>query len=356
VHVHVDAVRRQRQEKQRRGKATARQHVAIDLDQRVLDQPVAHEPPVYEEVDAGHGGSVPVGTRHESLQSRGPLLAFCGQQRRGLLLAQHGGHAVQQRARRWPDERRPVVAPDLEMHLRQRQGDASEPVGDVPPLGVDGLEELAAGRNAREELGDLHAGPLGASRRLLVGDAPFLDAKLEGLRRSAGPGAQPQVRDRGDGRKRLAAESVGRDPLEVIAREDLAGGVALQRQASVLRRHAAAVVGHRDPVPAPGPHLHPQLRSPRIEGILDQLLDHGGRTFHHLSRRDLIDQGVGQRPNAPRHAFGSSGHFSPRLEAGARIRPQPPALYHGGPRSVKRAPAGRVQKPAISLTNGVDSQ
>jgi len=35
-------------------------------------------------------------------------------------------------------------------------------------------------------------------------------------------------------------------------------------------------------------------RGPRIEGVLHQFLEDGGRTLHHLAGGELVDEGVGE--------------------------------------------------------------
>ena len=239
--------------------------------------------------------------------------------------------------RRRPDERRPVVAPDLEVDVAEAPAPTRASQSAMCPHSVlTVLRNLRrAGTLAKRSATSTRV-PSGRPDRPLVAIRPASTRSSKASGASAGPRAQPQTRDRGDRRERLAAEAVGQDPLEVVARGDLAGGVALERQASVLGRHAAAVVGDRDPVPAAVPHLDPQPARPGVEGVLDQLLHHGGRPLHDLSGRDLVDQGVGQRPDAPRSAFGFrllAGHGTPRPG---------PVPRRGARRASSGAPAGRV--------------
>jgi hypothetical protein len=54
--------------------------------------------------------------------------------------------------------------------------------------------------------------------------------------------------------------------------------VALQREPRILQRHAPAVVRDGDPVAATAAHLDAHPPRPGIERVLDQLLDHRGRS------------------------------------------------------------------------------
>ena len=76
--------------------------------------------------------------------------------------------------------------------------------------------------------------------------------------------------------------------------------MALERQPGVLGAHAAAVVGDGDPVAPAGADLDAHAPGAGVEGVLDQLLHHGGRPLDDLAGRDLVDQGVGSGRTARR--------------------------------------------------------
>ena len=73
MHVHVDGLRRQLDEEHRCGKASARQPVAVDLDQRVLQRSIAHGAPVHVQMDPRERRAMAVGARDEARQRRGSL-------------------------------------------------------------------------------------------------------------------------------------------------------------------------------------------------------------------------------------------------------------------------------------------
>ena len=84
----------------------------------------------------------------------------------------------------------------------------------------------------------------------------------------------------------------------------------------IVGAHARAVVHHTDFL---GPGLLDRdidLCGAGIERILDQLLDHRGRAFDHLPRRDLVDQALGENGN---NAVG----FSRGRHSRQSIAPQP---------------------------------
>ena len=70
----------------------------------------------------------------------------------------------------------------------------------------------------------------------------------------------------------------------------LRGRMAFDGEDQFVPRHAAAVVGDRDQLPAAVDH-HP-VDAPRagVDGVLDQFLDGGGRALDHLPRRNAVDE------------------------------------------------------------------
>jgi hypothetical protein len=116
VHVHVDFFSRHGQDYHRDGEAPARQPVAIHVEQRLSQQPVAHGAAVDEQVQAIHVRPRVLGRRHERLDVTGRLFVLDGHEGGGVAFAQHRGDAIQGIGGRGPDERRLVVALHLEVH------------------------------------------------------------------------------------------------------------------------------------------------------------------------------------------------------------------------------------------------
>ncbi len=75
------------------------------------------------------------------------------------------------------------------------------------------------------------------------------------------------------------------------------GGVPLDRQFEIGRRHAAPVIDHADQrLPALG-QCDLDAGGAGIDGVLDQLLDGGGGTFDHFAGGDLVDEIGGEEAN-----------------------------------------------------------
>ena len=86
---------------------------------------------------------------------------------------------------------------------------------------------------------------------------------------------------------------------------------------SSSQTHAAAVVGDPDQAAPALLQRHLDGARARVDGVLDQLLDHGRRPLDHLSGRDAVDHALGQETN--RHGSASRSRRTiplPRSTAG----------------------------------------
>jgi len=70
--------------------------------------------------------------------------------------------------------------------------------------------------------------------------------------------------------------------------------VALHAEVQVLGRHAVPVILDQHAADAALLQLHADLAGAGVEGVLHQLLHHGGRTLHHLAGGDAVGGGVGE--------------------------------------------------------------
>src|SRR3546814_3078940 len=66
--------------------------------------------------------------------------------------------------------------------------------------------------------------------------------------------------------------------------------MARHRQRQFLGREPGTIITNADQAYPALLQIDIQPRGAGIEGILDQFLDHRGRTFDDLTRRDLVDQ------------------------------------------------------------------
>ena len=156
-----------------------------------------------------------------------------------------------------------------------------------------GLQELAPRGRIEEQVADLEARPGGPRHFLYVAQssAREFDAGPGAFRGL--PGLEHQARDGGDRRQRLAAKAQRRNLEQVFCRANLAGGVALEGEQSVIVGHAAAVVGHPDQALAARLDGHFNAPGAGVNGVLDQLLHHRRRPLHHLAGGDFVGDGFG---------------------------------------------------------------
>ena len=144
---------------------------------------------------------------------------------------------------------------------------------------------------------------------------------LEHFRRA---GENGESADRGDRRKRLAAESQSGDPVDVLCGEDLAGPVRLDAEQRVVGIHSGAVVGDADQ-PRTGPFdLDADVGGSGVDGVFHQFLDHRCGAFDHLPGRDPVAELFIHHFDLA-HGAGSSWDFS-----GARHSARGTAMRSGG--------------------------
>jgi hypothetical protein len=88
------------------------------------------------------------------------------------------------------------------------------------------------------------------------------------------------------------------EPRRVLDVAQLAGGVALEGQQSIVAEHAATVVGDADQAAAAGFDLDAQLGGPGVERILEQLFDDRSGALDDFTGGDLVGDLVGQDADA----------------------------------------------------------
>jgi hypothetical protein len=156
-----------------------------------------------------------------------------------------------------------------------------------------------------------------------VPQAPAAGVRLqqEGAVLTLRTAADGQPADAGKRRQRLATEAERPDPHQVVVRQ-LGGGMALDRQGQLVRRHADAVVGDRDQRPPAAGELDHHARGAGVEGVLDQLLDRRCGPLDDLAGGDPVDQALGQTTDR--------GHEAGAPEALAGIIARDAAADKGG--------------------------
>ena len=96
------------------------------------------------------------------------------------------------------------------------------------------------------------------------------------------------MRDRRDRREGFAPESERRDGRQIVGAADLARRVPLDGQTRILRIHPLAIVIDPDQLLATQFDDDRQPPRTRVDGVLDQLLDDGGRPLDDFAGGNLI--------------------------------------------------------------------
>ena len=294
-----------------RREAAAEQDVLIGEPRRPRDQLVAHEAAVQE-------GKLQVRLAARKRRQRQPprklqLLRVMPEfdDVGGEVLAANLGHSGQPLGGQARRRQRPHLLPVVrqrEAHLEARQRQALQHAHDVLKLGRLGAQEFAARRHVEEQVAHLDTGAGGMRGRRGRRDHAIARLHRPGVRRIRGARNQRQAGHGRDTGQRFAAKPQGRDVLEVVQRGDLAGGMARESDADLLRRDADAVVAHADQAAAAAFQLDLDAPRARVQGVLDQFLDHRGRPFDDLAGGDLIDECVGQDLDGQR-ATSRIGYF-----------------------------------------------
>ena len=182
-----------------------------------------------------------------------------------------------------------------------RERDALERFVAVRVFGRLGLEKLAPRRGVEVEVAHFDR-RAGAERRRhrrgklgsFGGDRPRVPLARDAAR-------ERQARDRSDARERFAAEAETRDALEIGERLDLARRVARECELKLFARDAAPVVAHSKELHAARLEVHRNRARARVEAVLEQLLQRGGRSIDDFARGDLVGEKLGQHLDR-RHA------------------------------------------------------
>ena len=272
------------------GKAPDHELIAVGLLQRGGEGLGVNQPLVHIEKLVGAGAPRCGGSGDKAGEPQRLPLALDRHHLQSRLTPQHRIDGGQQRA----------VAGGVELALSvldQPEGDFR--VGEGLLLhgacrsgALDGiaLHKLHPGRGIEEEVAH-HNRRADRTARLLAGqELPALEGQMAARQGVGGAGQKVDPADGCRRRQRLAPEAEGTDGLQVLSGAKLGGGVAEEGRLRVLPAHAAAVVADAQEGHAAVLQLHRNRLRPGVDGILDQLLDHGGRPLHDLARSNQIRQ------------------------------------------------------------------
>ena len=102
-----------------------------------------------------------------------------------------------------------------------------------------------------------------------------------------------------DARQRLPAKPQRRNRQQIVRGPQLRRRMPLERQQRIVPHHPAPVIRNPDQLSSARLHLDPDPRRPRIQRVLQQLLHHRRRPFHHLPGSYLVRDLVRQNPYPP---------------------------------------------------------
>ena len=173
---------------------------------------------------------------------------------------------------------------ESEAHIRARQGYPCELRHDMLKLHIIRLEELAPCRDIVEKISyaeicttrsrDLLCRYVCRVRKFhLTANLVLFTSGLEG-----------NLRHGCDGGQRLSAESEGQYVMQIFCTLKLGGGVPLETEDCLVRRHSASVVDDLDESPSCVLDDDGHLVGTGIHRVLHQLLHHGRRSLNDLSR------------------------------------------------------------------------
>ena len=215
-------------------------------------------------------------------------LALAGQERLCQLAPEQAVHAAVELVVAGGEKQLLPVADAAHGHVRTAERAPQCGGGAGGALRAVGLEEFAPGGRVVKQVAHDHRRALRAAGLVHVLDLARVERHVRAARRAAPPRRERDVRHGADGGQRLAAKAHRADGLEPLRIVQLARRVAQKRDARVLGRHAAAVVGHAQIGRAAAAQLHRHGAGPGVERVFHQLLDHGGGPLDDLARGDQI--------------------------------------------------------------------
>ena len=146
-----------------------------------------------------------------------------------------------------------------------------------------------------EQIDRLNRRPHRARRRAWLTCDPALELNQRGRLGTNRPRGQSQPTSRGRDRgERLTAEPVAVKPSQILHRLKLGGRVPAKGERNLLCGNARSVIVHRNSFTTGPGDLHRDPPRVRVQGVLQQLLEHRGGAFDHLARRNLSGDPLGQ--------------------------------------------------------------
>ncbi len=288
--VHVDAVRRQFDEQDRRRVRARRHHRTKAIHDRPAQQTVANVPAVYEQILRLARCSLLLRVRHVTADAHAVGLRLDLDK----AVDERGAEQLVRALAKRPDRRHAdglaAIVHEAERDARVRKRVVRHEVGDVKALGRVALQELPSRGHVEEQVLDRDLGTAGPCDVAHGSEPSTVDRELRASDLRVRPCRERQFRDGRDRRQRLAAEPERRDRHQVLGGPQLAGRVALECKDRVVARHAFAVVRDAHEAAACACDLDLDAGGAGIERVLDELLCDGGGAFDDFARGDLVGE------------------------------------------------------------------
>src|SRR5208282_1168306 len=182
----------------------------------------------------------------------------------------------------------------LEMLLWMRQGVVGYQRRDMRELGRFRPQKFLARRSIEKQVANRDRG---AQRQPGLLDAQYLAAVNFENRSGSflfGASFQMQAGNRRNRGQRLAAKSQRRNAEQVFGVLDFRSRVTLEGQHGIVAHHATAVVGDLDQLFATGFYLNANARGTRVQRVLQQFFHHRRGTLDHLAGGDLVGDSLGK--------------------------------------------------------------
>ena len=286
VYVHVDHVRGHRH-RQHTAREFALQHlIPVGLLQRGGQDLRLDIAPVQKEHLHG-AGAAPVGRERDEARYRDIAAApLHGQQRARELPPVGRVDRRQQIPVAGCLERADAVFLEAERNVGVRQREMLHKSGDCGGFGAVLAHEFQARGGVVEQVAHGDDRPVGRPGLLDAPEVAALDTQPRTRRRAALTGLYLHPADGANRRERLPAKAERLNIPEVVGGAYFARRVAQEGRREFVGGYADSVVAHGDGRHAAAPNRHADGLALRVDGVLDQFLDHARGAFDDFPRRD----------------------------------------------------------------------
>ena len=277
-----------------------RQDIGIGGPQGALEQAIAHGATIDEEVLMA-GAAATIGGQGAIASQANPIAALVQTKRIvGEIAPENGGDPGQSSLRPWrlcgEAKRPPAVEVELKRDGFRAQSLTPHRLGYSHVLGSRRLHEFQPRGGGVEKISHLHARAVGAGKCCWRGaiDNPAVHPDRRRAPLITGPRGNGKTRHRPDRGQGFAAKSQGGDAKQVILAVcvgcELGGGVAFHREGQFAGPEAGAVVRHQNARQTSAVGLDFDPTRARVQGVLDQFLDHARRALDHFAGGDAVNQ------------------------------------------------------------------